>query len=140
MLKRKTIILLTTLNTILIVTSAWGLVYQPEEYNDVPDANWSGWPNSNFMAMINDNRHVAPATVIAPNFIITAGHVYCASGVKGDKVRIGTENSYDYVIVDHRSKGGGQVGGTSSSRPVANVVAEDGSAVSPTGRTRACSR
>ncbi len=105
-MSKKTNNLLTVLITILIAASAWGLVYQPEDYNDVPDANWSGWPNSNFMAMINDHRHVAPTTVIAPNFIITAGHVYCASGVEGDRVKIGNTNSYDYIVVDHRSEGG----------------------------------
>ena len=56
----------------LLNTTAWGLVYHPEEFNDVPDVNWSEWPYKDFMARVNYSSAIKPSTtVIAPDFIMS---------------------------------------------------------------------
>ena len=69
------------------------------------------------MARINRSSGTKPtATVIAPNFIVTAAHWSKSYSLVGKYVSLGTENSDDYIIVDERL---GEYDGSSYSPDIA---------------------
>jgi hypothetical protein len=106
MLRRKMIVGMFMAVLVAMSGPVWGLVYYQVEYEESngPPTNLET-PYEKCMARINKSASLKPsAAVIAPNFIMTAGHW---SGTNpntnpmiGLKVSIGSEDSDDYIITD----------------------------------------
>jgi len=93
MFTRKMIFIMTIAVLASMSTATWGLVYWPEDY---PATYLQDRPEEQCLARVKGFRSM---TVIDPNFILGCAHVYIPVG---KTVRIGTNDSEDYVVVDRR--------------------------------------